>query len=373
MHPLLRKLAAPLIELGRLYRWPLTPPYSSTNEPRKPVAEMRKDLRRWKAKFGSYGYDYFKYGADIVGEDVEDYVPYYLFREYRNLTNATLVGPDDFNYVCVLEDKLLFARLAKAFGHPTPALYAVLDPDRFEIVADRSIHAPADFLEAFPNIKGILKPALGTQGADIFILESRDGALRLDGQEITTDDLFGQVKTKYIFQELIQQHPDLARIHPSSVNTLRLITIRQNDRAVPLSAGVRAGIGGTHLDNWSQGGMMAPVDLERGIIAGRGLFGKGQPTVERHPDTGVTLPGYALPFIPECIDVACAFHNDLYGFHSVGWDLAVTETGPTILEGNARWGSQMAVSPGFARRYFATFESIPPTPYRHRTARVVTP
>ncbi len=44
-----------------------------------------------------------------------------------------------------------------------------------------------------------------------------------------------------------------------------------------------------------------------------------------------------MPFFREAVRVARELHNFLYGIHSVGWDIAIGEKGPIIIEGNDNW------------------------------------
>ena len=46
---------------------------------------------------------------------------------------------------------------------------------------------------------------------------------------------------------------------------------------------------------------------------------------------------YALPYLHDAIDLAKKFHKYLYGLHSIGWDIAITEEGPCFVEGNDNW------------------------------------
>lgn len=372
MHRLLRTITAPLTDARRLWRWPRLPPCNFTDLPRKSPAAIRHDLRAWKTAHGSYSFDYFEYGADIAGRRVEDYLPYEQFKLYRERSNTRLAGRRDFNYECVLEDKLLFYHVSASLGHPTPEIYAIVDPDGFRGLDSREAHAPSAFPHVLSGRTGILKPVVGGQGAGVVRLSVGPDAATVDGDQLAYETLFSRLKTKYLFQESLAQHPDLARLNESSINTIRVITVRDGARAQPLGALLRVGAAGACVDNWAQGGLIVHIDLATGRLRGPGVRKKGQPTTHVAPTSGVVLDGYALPDVERCVEAACAFHNDLYGFHSVGWDVALTPSGPVLIEGNARWsGFIMALDPTFARRYLDALPSLPPTPFRHQGARLV--
>ena len=76
-------------------------------------------------------------------------------------------------------------------------------------------------------------------------------------------------------------------------------------------------------------------------------------------ETAPAADGYPLPFAGEAVALACRSHEDLGSLRSVGWDLAVTPDGPTVVEGNTYWNGAMfmAIDPGFKARYLKAIEA----------------
>ena len=58
-----------------------------------------------------------------------------------------------------------------------------------------------------------------------------------------------------------------------------------------------------------------------------------------HPDSGETIIGRTLPHWPEVKRIAVAAHEEFKTLPSIGWDIAITEDGPVIVEGNSQWGT----------------------------------
>ena len=366
-----RRIAEPLLDATRPHRWARRKElYNFVDQPRKTPAAIRSDLRTWQAKYGMCDFSYFEYGADIEGRDIDRYMPYVVFKEHRNATNRTLVGPDDFSYECLLEDKTVFERYARACGHATPETRAVFTSEGFVLPGSRET-LPADtFADVFPEFSGILKPITGGGGADVFRIVSSDGVVRVNGEPTDLAVFCKSFRAHHILQAFIQQHDALAALNASSVNTLRLLTVRDEHGARPLSAVLKAGSVGGWIDNVQRGGLAVLVDLKRGALRGRGILSPGNPTVAAHPDSGVVLDGYAVPHLDAAVRAACAFHEDLYGFHSIGWDIAITDDGPLIIEGNNTWSGyfHFTLDPDFLARYLETLGPLPPQPYRHQHA-----
>jgi hypothetical protein len=59
---------------------------------------------------------------------------------------------------------------------------------------------------------------------------------------------------------------------------------------------------------------------------------------ERHPDTGGRLAGFRLPHWSEALALCLKAHASFSAYAYVGWDVAFTDDGPVLVEGNLRWG-----------------------------------
>lgn len=76
-----------------------------------------------------------------------------------------------------------------------------------------------------------------------------------------------------------------------------------------------------------------------------------------HPDTGVALQDYLVPFFKESIEMVTKAHLYMYGIHSIGWDVAVTPDGPMLIEANEDWDGSfaMATEEKFKSRFLQMF------------------
>ncbi|MFR8332899.1 MAG: sugar-transfer associated ATP-grasp domain-containing protein [Oscillospiraceae bacterium] len=138
---------------------------------------------------------------------------------------------------------------------------------------------------------------------------------------------------QFLVEEAIRQHPEVARLCPQSVNTLRVVTLLAEGEAKFVYALLRIGSGQGHVDNISSGGMYTLVgaqgELEFPAFCDQtGLY------YDCHPMTGVTYRGYRLPFFQEAVDLCCraALVEPRLGY--IGWDVAITPDGPVLVEGN---------------------------------------
>lgn len=139
-----------------------------------------------------------------------------------------------------------------------------------------------------------------------------------------------------VAEELIKQHPIMSELHPESVNTIRILTIN----GTIVGATLRIGAGGSRVDNASSGGCFATIDLESGIVTTCGHDFQGNKYLA-HPTTGVYIPGFQIPFWVELCDlvgkaVALEINTPI-----IGWDVAISEDGPVLVEGNVGPGIRL--------------------------------
>ena len=139
-------------------------------------------------------------------------------------------------------------------------------------------------------------------------------------------------------EEFVVQHRDLMRLAPSGLNTLRIVTqLNSNDEVEILGATLRISVAST-VDNWHKGNIAAPVDLSAGIVEGPGFYMDITKHDEYiHPITGVEIVGFKIPFWQESAQLAKNAASSNKKNRSIGWDIAITDDGPDLIEGNHNW------------------------------------
>lgn len=139
----------------------------------------------------------------------------------------------------------------------------------------------------------------------------------------------------------IQQHPDLNALNPSSVNTVRFISLRKGDDIIITSASLRAAATtDKFVDNMRKGGIGAQVNLETGVIYTDG-YDYNDHQYEAHPTTGVTFKGFQMPNWDKAIALVKNAHKEIHECDYLGWDIAITQTGADIIEANTAPGPML--------------------------------
>ena len=142
--------------------------------------------------------------------------------------------------------------------------------------------------------------------------------------------------TDYIVQRAVKQHPDLAALNPSSVNTIRMITLLFRGEPRLLSSILRIGTPGSSVDNIGAGGYQCDIreDGTLGELAYTGREDGGDEFVTESR-SGLRFAGIAVPCFDKVRQTALELARRTPYHCYVAWDFAVDEAGdPVLIEYN---------------------------------------
>ena len=153
-------------------------------------------------------------------------------------------------------------------------------------------------------------------------------------------------KNQLLCEEIIKQHNELNKLYDKSVNSLRLFTfITDNNEVVVLNSIFKIGNGGI-TDNFSSGSMYTFTNEEGIIIAP--AIDQNDNYFENHPITNKQIINFSIPFYKEACDLVKDAALVVPNVRYVGWDVAITNEGPVIIEGNSYPGI-FQMKPSFSK------------------------
>ncbi len=173
-----------------------------------------------------------------------------------------------------------------------------------------------------------------------------------DGSLATVQDILDHVaarslETPYLLQELISSHEDIRALSGgNTLCTLRLPTCRFPDGRVellPLGLFRIPTQKNSVFDNMARGAVAYRVNTDTGCLEAGAIYGSYE-TFTVHPTTSIKVVGFRLPFWQEAVGLCKTAHA--VGFHNyptVGWDIALTDKGPMLLEMNIQWATEHAI------------------------------
>ncbi len=259
----------------------------------------------------------------------------YLTRhETKNGLLGALNGMKEQPYArSEMADKLVFDACCRRAGLPTAKILMHFDGSRCELEA-----SPEEM-----DCDLFAKPRRG-RGARGTLSFRRVGENRYRGpagEEIglaVVIDRLGRHgrETPMIVQPHLRNHADVADLAEQSLVTVRVITcLDQTDQPVPTHGVLRLLGKLEHQwkvdDEWG-----APIDMATGRL---GLLASDRLSrctlrLERHPFNGRLVAGRVLTTWPAIRALAVASHLAFAHRVIVGWDIASTDAGVVLLEGN---------------------------------------
>ena len=208
--------------------------------------------------------------------------------------------------------------------------------------------------------KAIIKPSTLSRGRRIQCISVKDGVVMPDGYPIAK--LFDEYGKNFLIQDYFIQHQDLAKLNPTSVNTLRIYSYRSELEVLIVYAVIRIGRLNQVIDNQSAGGISVLIG-EDGRLKKYAFGGMSEDNIEK-TDTGIVLENYQIPSYDKAIEMVKRMHFQLPFFHLVGWDLSIDEDGePVLIEFNVDPGlSQSAMGSGFGKHTERIIRELWPRP-----------
>jgi hypothetical protein len=324
------------------------------------VKEMKKafnDSRRksiFKIIYELLNY-YFKnkdlprfYFANMIHrKDVINYLDYYIgIKEFQKIRKLVI----DSGLVTFLENKVLFYHHYKDSNLKLPKHLGYNFGDKFYFQNGvhyiRNHNSFCNFIEDVmvknSSSSIFIKPIVGFGGKDCFRIDA--DMLRPDSLADVYDKI---ISSKYLFQETMVQHPLISAIYPYSVNTLRIHTcISLNGQIELISIFMKFGSNGKYVEGGGLGTILISVDRDTGELGPYAWknFEWGGDIFIRHPNTGFEFAGFVVPHLEAAKEMAKAAAAFL-PYRLIGWDVAITEEGPILVEGNhdfGFWAGQIA-------------------------------
>lgn len=239
----------------------------------------------------------------------------------------------------VLRNKFVTKRfLEDTYGEHLPQTYGLMRNGRFHPTTTDV----TSLMELLDEVGvAVCKPIAAGRGKDVFVIEQTDER-RINAVPATAQEVhkLASELSDHLVVEHIQQHAFEASVYPESLNTMRIVTMIDPDSGEPFigTSMHRFGVAASApTDNWSAGGIAAPIDPETGELSGAvSAHDSTKEWLPRHPETERQIEGEAVPDWESVRELVLSAADELATILPyIGWDIAVAKDGtPIIIEGN---------------------------------------
>ncbi|MGN1415080.1 MAG: sugar-transfer associated ATP-grasp domain-containing protein [Anaerovoracaceae bacterium] len=289
------------------------------------TAEQKAEVDAFWGKYkfvADMGYNAWKTYYNRSGIWDPRYVPYYFLKKFIRPSTA----PE--NYIFAFQNKAYLPKLLANAKQPMTIVRRVEGiyyNTRFEkITQDEALDLA---LARLQEREIVVKPSglAGGKGVEFF-------------REATREELAEVFENKgdlFVVQDAIHQHPEMARLNDSTVNTVRLTTLMLDGKFIPLAALVKVGSPKVRVDNYKHGGCLIGVNLDGTAFPWALNVKRERVTVL---PSGVDLAAGDFKVVP-CFDsvlkTAEKAHYDIPIMKLISWDIAIDDEGEAeIIEAN---------------------------------------
>ncbi len=275
-----------------------------------------------------------------------------------------------------INDKLLFAEIMRKHN--------VATPDILGVFADGKPAGPTtglQLLEALNRRNDLyVKPIRASVGLNQLLLRRQDDGAWACTPSTYSSPRFSSTLAKFgkqsletsqiyrlmchlssvcplIIQPRLVNHPNLPDLGGPALQAVRILSGMRGQEVVILRALLRLPFRDQIASQW---GVNSAVDLETGLL-GSTFEDYPDPSVsERFSPEGPVIVGFQVPCWPETLSLVSRAHLALPDYSFLGWDIAITPTGPAVIEANGNYGFSSLQKPSSApiidEKFLSVFE-----------------
>lgn len=289
------------------------------------TSEQEKEVKDFFAQFGirnvkTYWHQYYSH---ISGSFSKYYIPENIF--------YSIIEPhlNRSDYAKALSDKNLLNKWFKYMKIPETVIKNV--NGIYFNTNDQAI-TKIDACQALIKQKSkmVIKPSINSFGGRNVVVFEIDHDGVTDYKKMTIDQLINFYRKNFIVQLFIEQHENLSKLNPSSVNTIRIMTLLMDGEIHVCNSRMRFGALGSTIDNTTNGGLTCEIKYD-GTLGPKIYDGHGKMAGLTHCNIQeIKIPEYEI-----LLQELKKSHIEMPFFKLISWDIAVDKQGkPVIVEYN---------------------------------------
>lgn len=257
--------------------------------------------------------------------------PAYLDNAFYYLTLLPYLNTQ--GYAKALADKNYYDALFSTYNRPSTIArringsYYVLDSSSPHL--RHKLITKDDFIALLrANTPCVIKPTRASEtgsGSNIRLLEST-----LDKDEL--ESLLRHYPSDFIVQDKIAQSPFLSALNPTSINTIRIVSLLYEGSFSIVSATLLVGEDGLTSNG---GHFRIGIDMDSGLLRDFIIRGKGEPIAALPNAKDQSYKSTPIPSFDKLLAMTRDMHSLLPHFGLIGWDFTLDSTNkPLFIEIN---------------------------------------
>jgi len=307
----------------------------------KPKSQINKELKVLKSYWGCipmqyYTHDFYRKDCELYLDEMKEHIPGYYFY------NVIYPKFDDIKKAKgALENKILSYFVFEGMNLPTTQMIAL--KKGMQVLTPTGLPIDDVLLQKLINStnenKIFIKPVEGKGGVGILVAKRSENCFELNNRKLMLDNIL-DLNGDFVIEKQVVQASYLNAIYSHSVNTLRAVTKRNSKGEVELIAvTLRMGTGGREVDNSHLGGLLIGIDVLTGKpVRQYAGYEYGAEKITHHPDTNYKFSQLEIINWEIVSKQILIFAEKMLLQNLIGWDIALTEEGPLVIEANTMFG-----------------------------------
>lgn len=323
---------------------------------KKSKLQMLKDHIKWELKENDFNTMYYAMGLNLTGNKSSDYIGRKEFLEIKDRVEDNLkifYGLSSFDYDVITKDKFYSTSILEANGIPCVRNTGLILNDRilFRDGSSKSISYLNELTEPF-----VLKNISLEAGEGVFVCEKYGDYILINNLQKRYEEIAQSLKNSvWVLQNRIKTHEYISKINNTALNTTRIVTVLGQGKPVYLGGFQAFATDGAKTDSWSSNSIYVGINVENSSLRQYGftnLSDERAGLIYKHPNSRVEFADYHLPFLQDSVTLCCRAHSIFYNNFVIGWDVAITDNGPLIVEANEKPGMNVVqcVSGGLRKK-----------------------
>lgn len=324
---------------------------------------FRDKVVQWVSVYPESQYDRKKIIADYLdlyktkGLEMDEYHDFEFEKRSEEFRKSFLGLNEQRHYLDVLNPKKYYILARNKFmahkmlehtGVRKSTLYCYYQPESRGLSSQEiacNVEDVCRILKAKGISECVVKTTESSHGDNVWVIKSISSKdtdaemIRFDGQRLMLSELLKD--NPLIFESVVHQTQQFANLNSSSVNTVRFMTTLYPDGSAKVIATfIKIGRAGKCIDNAGSGGNVdVCVDVETGELKYAIQYDGWRKIkeIDCHPDSGNPINGVVIENWEAIKAEVIKFQQAFPYCKAAGWDIAITDEGPVVIEVNDFW------------------------------------
>lgn len=289
---------------------------------------------------------YYAMGLNIKGKKGSEYIGRRNFLKIKKRIESTLrqrAGCEELNYDVITKDKFYANSVLIANGLPSIK--------NLGMISDSHLIYPDGCIENVNTVNKLTQPffiknIILEAGEGNYLCQNVNDKIDVNGEIKSWDEFLQFLKPgKWVIQKRYFSHSSIRSINSSALNSTRIVTILTPNGPEYLCGYQGFATGDASADSWQHGSIYVGINVKNECLKETGITSpsdKRGGIFLKHPDSEIVFKDYKIPFLKEAVQLCIRAHRVFYFNFIIGWDIAITDNGPVIVEANEKPGMNVA-------------------------------